>query len=206
MDFYGVSRLCTMDLDQHADCVYSQMERRQQVRQFAIQDFVIEADRLGPSPTESDRSDLSLPQPSEPFLLATEPDLEATFHLTAGDESGSLYLRPYSRVFLAEKFQVFGVPQLVIYNVEKKEVLTKHARFPKMKLSDDGQAAEDLLAGWEKGVASDFSFSDLFYAVRWSVGLSVVALSYLVAVNMGGMEDIVTKLSSQFTKSYIGMD
>ena len=184
--------------------VLYQVERRQQVRRFAIQHCVIDADSFSLSPSESDRSDLSLPQPSEPFLLATEPDLEATFHLT--DPTGSLYLRPYSRVFLAEKFQVFGVPQLVIYNIEKQEVLTKHARFSKLQMTDDGQEAEKTISDWEQGVSSSFTLSDLIYAVRWSLGLSVLAVSYLLAVHVGGMDDVMSKLSSQFTKSYLGIE
>ena len=69
------------------------------------------------------------------------------------DPEGSLYLRPYSRVFLAEKFQVLGVPNCAVYHVEKKEMLTTHARLELMK----PDKAQSTWEKWEKGERISFS-------------------------------------------------
>ncbi|GAA6026178.1 hypothetical protein JCM11491_000609, partial [Sporobolomyces phaffii] len=70
--------------------------------------------------------------PLEPFLLAGDADLEED---TATDSAtpDSLYLRPYSRVHLCDKWHVLAVPTLVVYHVPSREVLTYHARFDLLK-------------------------------------------------------------------------
>lgn len=89
----------------------------------------------------------------EPFLLATDPDLEDELHTT--DPKGELYLRPYSRVYLAEKFAVLGVPGLVAYHLPTAKVLTTHARFESLK-ADKGEATWKK---WEIGESVEISFS-----------------------------------------------
>lgn len=103
------------------------------------------------SSATNDRSDLSLSPPAEPFLLASEVDLEEDLHLT--DPEGALYLRPFSRVYLAEHFKVFGVPQLVVYHVDSAKILTRHARLSLLKT---GPQAEETLGKWERGESTDF--------------------------------------------------
>jgi hypothetical protein len=98
------------------------------------------------SSATNDRFDLSISPPVEPYLLATEPDLEA-------DVTNS-YCRPFSRVYLTEKFQVYGVPQLVVYNIEQQKILTKYARISQMK----GENGEAMMKCWEDGKSSDFGF------------------------------------------------
>lgn len=105
------------------------------------------------SPSEIDASDLSLPPPAEPFLLASDVDLEE--ELSLSDATGTTYLRPFSRVYMAEKYQIYGVPQLMVYHLGERRVLTKHARFSTIK----GDYGEDTLARWEKGESTDFGFS-----------------------------------------------
>jgi hypothetical protein len=94
---------------------------------------------------------LSPISPSEPFLLAGDTDLEEEVHVS--DPSGSLYLRPYSRVFLAEKFQVLGVPNVMVYHLGKREMLSTHARVDLMR----PEKAEGTWKKWEAGEKVEFS-------------------------------------------------
>lgn len=149
-------------------------------------------------PSESDTAPST---PTEPFLLATDRDLEENLDTHNHDT----YLRPYSRVFLAERWQIFGVPQLLIYNVAKRSIVTRNARFPKLDLDhNDGLDAEKLVDDWEQGQSGDYGFTDVFYAARWSIGVSVAALSYMVAVQYGGVDDGIGKLGSALIKSMSG--
>ncbi|KAM0756377.1 hypothetical protein T439DRAFT_376580 [Meredithblackwellia eburnea MCA 4105] len=184
--------------------------------------------------------------PREPFLLATDHDLESDLHTT--DPSGSLYLRPFSRVHLAEKFQVLGVPGVVVYGlgkrkggggaaeevdgvngggggganekeqgkedggdggggmglgtpflVEEGEILEKHVRIESLR----DQKGDERWDKWEKGEKTGgFGFGDAIVKLRWTLGLSAVAAAYFVAVRVGGVEDVVGKITEQVTRSY----
>lgn len=83
--------------------------------------------------------------PLEPFLLAGDPDLEEEVHVQ--DPAGSLYLRPYSRVYLADKWTILGVPNLVAYHVPSRKVLTYHARWELLK----DHKADATWAKWSRG-------------------------------------------------------
>jgi len=88
--------------------------------------------------------------PLEPYLLAGDPDLEEVVHET--DPAGALYLRPFSRVYLADKWTVLGVPNVVVYHVESQKVLTYHARFDLLK---EGKA-DSTWDKWSKGEKVEF--------------------------------------------------
>lgn len=93
----------------------------------------------------NESTDSGDPEPDEPFLLAGDDDLEE--ETSVSDTDGTLYLRPFSRVFLAEKLQVLGVPNLAVYHVGKREMLTTHARLDLLRPS----RADDTLERWERG-------------------------------------------------------
>lgn len=112
------------------------------------------------------------PTPSEPFLLAGDTDLEEDMHQT--DPSGGLYLRPYSRVFLAEKFQVLGVPNVAVYHLEKREMLSTQARLDLMK----GDKAEGTWEKWEKGERISFSASGEFESSVFERKLTLTACNH----------------------------
>ncbi|KAL8283215.1 hypothetical protein RQP46_005993 [Phenoliferia psychrophenolica] len=139
------------------------------------------------------------PPPSEPFLLASDPDLESDLVDPTSDPTGNLYLRPYSRVFLAEKFQVLGVPNLVVYHLPTGKVLSKHARFESLK----GDKGEEVWKKWEEGEGGEFSFKDIVDKMKWTLGMGVVAAAYVVAVRVGGVEDVLGKLTETLTKNYL---
>lgn len=68
------------------------------------------------------------------------------------DPKGELYLRPYSRVYLAEKWNVLGVPNVVVYHLPSRQILTYHARFDLLK---DGKI-ESTWAKWSEGEKIEF--------------------------------------------------
>ncbi|GAA5920271.1 hypothetical protein JCM1841_003011 [Sporobolomyces salmonicolor] len=137
------------------------------------------------------------PDPLEPFLLAGDSDLEEEVHQT--DPTGQLYLRPFSRVYLAEKWTVLGVPNLVAYHVESQKILSYHARF---ELLRDGKM-EGTWDKWSKGERIQFSVVDLIYALRWTISIAIVAAAYLFAVHSGSMPNYIQNWSAQLTQNYL---
>lgn len=87
---------------------------------------------------------------AEPFLLASDPDLESDYHLL--DPHGYNYLRPFSRVYLAQRFQVLGVPNLVVYHIDSKKILSTRARIGLLK----GESGERVWEKWERGEVDEF--------------------------------------------------
>lgn len=61
-------------------------------------------------------------------------------------------------MFLAEKLNVLGVPNVAVYHVGKKEWLTTHARIEVMK---DGKA-EGTWEKWENGERVEFGLNGEF--------------------------------------------
>jgi len=107
----------------------------------------------------TDSSDVPTPNPThqstEPFLLAGDRDLEDEVHHS--DLPGSLYLRPYSRVYLAEKFQVLGVPNLAVYHLPTRKLLTAHAKIERLSDRRGGGKAE--WEHWERGEKVELKWS-----------------------------------------------
>ncbi|GAA5991078.1 hypothetical protein JCM10908_006528 [Rhodotorula pacifica] len=136
-------------------------------------------------------------EPLEPFLLAGDPDLEDEVHHS--DPKGELYLRPYSRVYLAEKWDVLGVPNLVVYHLPTRRILTQHARFDLLKAGN----SESTWAKWSEGEKIEFGVADLAYALRWSIALAVLAISYAVSVRIGAIPDVITEWTTSFSKTYL---
>lgn len=138
------------------------------------------------------------PDPLEPFLLAGDPDLEED--LSESDTTGSVYLRPYSRVYLADKWTVLGVPNLVVYHVPSQQVLSYHARFELLRESQ-------LMATWDKwsrGEKITFGVNDLVYALRWTILFGVVASIYLFLVHTNQMPNYIADWSGGFAQGYLG--
>lgn len=159
----------------HADLA-TQMERRQQVRPSPpspLQRALI-APANSISYDSSDPSLLIRPEPTlEPFLLASEPDLEEEVSTT--DTSGTLYLRPFSRVFLAQKLEVLGVPNLAVYHVKSRKMLSTHARIEMIK----GDKADATWNKWQAGEGVDFAFGGAFSVFPRQEGADPVLLRRL---------------------------
>ncbi|KAM0786515.1 hypothetical protein ACM66B_001973 [Microbotryomycetes sp. NB124-2] len=164
-------------------------ERQLQGKQWLTMEWNDGSNSVVPSRSTSDQA--------EPFLLAGDSDLEEeTSH---SDTTGTLYLRPYSRVFLAEKYMVLGVPSLMVYHPGKRQMLTTHARFELLK--DD--RAESTWDRWEKGERITFGVKDLLWSLRWTLSAGAVATAYFTAVKWGGAPDVVQNVS-QHLKAYLG--
>ncbi|KAI5477141.1 thioredoxin fold domain protein [Pseudohyphozyma bogoriensis] len=142
---------------------------------------------------------------AEPFLLAHDPDLETSNEVPTTDPDCALYLRPYSRVHLAEKFQVLGIPNLVVYHLGKREVLSYHFRIDKLGNAKTGTGGEGVFEKWRKGERLDFEFKDLVGGLKWTLAFGAAAAAYLVAVRVGGADDVVSKWTENLTKQYFGV-
>lgn len=151
--------------------------------------------------TESTTSeeDTDSAPPLEPFLLAGDPDLEEETSLDPQTPI-SLYLRPYSRVHLADKWQILGVPNLVVYHLESQKILSYHARFELLKESK----LEQTFQTWSKGEKITFGVKDFLYALRWTIFFGLVSLVYLFAVNKGWCPNYVALWSSSLSQSLGG--
>ncbi|SGY14758.1 BQ5605_C013g07090 [Microbotryum silenes-dioicae] len=143
----------------------------------------------------SDSSDHGVP--SEPFLLAGDTDLEEDLHHS--DPQGSLYTRPYSRVFLAEKHGVLGVPNLLVYHLEKREVLTTHARFDLLK----PERWQGTWEKWERGEKISFSLGDVFGAMKWTLAFAAAGTAYLAAVHLGGAPNLIHGYTETLSRTFL---
>ncbi|GAA5825131.1 hypothetical protein JCM11251_006110 [Rhodosporidiobolus azoricus] len=137
-------------------------------------------------------------KPLEPFLLAGDPDLEEDLSLSTPSDP-SLYLRPYSRVYLAEKWNVLGVPNLVVYHPPTNKVLSYHAKFEMLKMG----RRDKVWDKWSRGEKVNFSAGDLLYAIRYSLAAAVVATAYLAAVRSGYIPDLVGNATESLTKTWV---
>ncbi|GAA5864900.1 hypothetical protein JCM8547_009265 [Rhodosporidiobolus lusitaniae] len=153
-----------------------------------------------PSSSSSSQSPLLDPQtpPLEPFLLAGDPDLEEDLSLSLPPDP-SLYLRPYSRVFLAEKWNVLGVPSLAVYHPESRKMLSYHARFDLLKAGKRERTWER----WSRGERIEFTTGDFLYAIRWSLGAAAIASMYMVAVKAGVITDVLGEATAKLTQNYL---
>ncbi|GAA5895781.1 uncharacterized protein JCM6883_001619 [Sporobolomyces salmoneus] len=135
--------------------------------------------------------------PVEPFLLAGDTDLEEETSLDPATPP-SLYLRPYSRVYLTEKWQVLGMPNLVVYHPETREVLSYHARF---ELLREGKL-ESTWEKWSKGERITFGVTDFVYALRWTITFLIISSVYLLAVNQGVVPNYIATWSSGLSQAF----
>ncbi|GAA6028756.1 hypothetical protein JCM8097_007380 [Rhodosporidiobolus ruineniae] len=137
-------------------------------------------------------------KPLEPFLLAGDPDLEEDLHASQ-DPKGELYLRPYSRVFLAEKWTVLGVPNLTVYHPPSRRILSYHARFDLIKPGRSDKTWEK----WSRGEKIEFSTGDLLYALRYSLAFAALGLAYLYGVRSGSIPDLIGNATASLTQNYL---
>lgn len=45
--------------------------------------------------------------------------------------------------------------------------------------------------------------ADLFHALRWSIGLAVIASGYAIAVRTGYIDDVVGQASAKLTETFL---
>lgn len=129
----------------------------------------------------------------ESFLLAGDEDLDES--VVAADAPGTCYVRPFSRVYMADKFDVLVAPTLVIYHVGTRTVLDRGVRAHKLRYGGEEEAAARWLRGERTPSLSAF---DVVQLAPWTVVLALVAALYAVVVAVGGEEFHVLRRLGQY--------
>lgn len=118
---------------------------------------------------------------TESFLLAGDTDLDKS--VVQEDTAGTSYVRPFSRVYMADKFDVLMTPTLVVYHVPTQRVLDKHVRLSRLRSS----RVEDTMSVWLDGrVSPSMNVVDMLYIAPWTVVFGFIALLYLLLLVIGG--------------------
>lgn len=129
----------------------------------------------------------------ESFLLAGDDDLDES--VVAADAAGTCYVRPFSRVFMADKFDVLVAPTLVIYHVGTRRVLDRGVRAHKLRYGGE----EEAVAHWLRGERTpSLSVFDVVQLAPWTVVLALVAALYALVVAVGGEEYHVLRKLGQY--------
>lgn len=129
----------------------------------------------------------------ESFLLAGDDDLDES--VVAADAAGTCYVRPFSRVFMADKFDVLVAPTLVIYHVGTRTVLDRGVRAHKLRYGGEEEAAAHWLRGERTPSLNAF---DVVQLAPWTVVLALVAALYALVVAVGGEEFHVLRRLGQY--------
>ena len=120
---------------------------------------------------------------AESFLLAGDADIEES--VVAADTQGLCYVRPFSRVYMADKLDVLAAPTLVIYHVGTRQILDRHVRVQKLRYGGE----EEVIAHWLEGNRTPgFNFMDFVQLSPWTVVLAILAAVYATMVAIGGQK------------------
>ncbi|WFD35413.1 hypothetical protein MCUN1_002267 [Malassezia cuniculi] len=121
------------------------------------------------------------PPGQESFLLAGDEDLEES--VVSTDTLGMCYVRPFSRVYMAEKLDVLAAPTLAIYHVPSRQFLDRNVRVQKIRYGGD----EELIKLWLEGKRTPtLNVKDVVLIAPWTVVLAIVAALYAIVVMIGG--------------------
>ncbi|GAA98400.1 uncharacterized protein L969DRAFT_332827 [Mixia osmundae IAM 14324] len=121
----------------------------------------------------------------EDFLLAGEVDTED--HLGDDDDQNEeLYTRPYARVHLAAKWMVLGIPQLVVYHIPSRKILSRHVRPRQI----DKDRVEQTVNRWLSGETNDAVFMEVVHQLKYTFALLILAVLYVLWVRSGGTDPI----------------
>jgi hypothetical protein len=120
---------------------------------------------------------------NEDFLMAQENDIDESLSKT--DTSGNAYLRPFSRVHLASKFNIMAAPTLCIYHIERQKMLDWNVRMARIS-----QHKKDVTwARWKRGeIAQSASFSEAIANSPVTFAIGVLALVYYLVLLYGGQK------------------
>lgn len=130
---------------------------------------------------------------SESFLLAGDADPDAS--VVHEDKAGVSYVRPFSRVYMADRFNVLLTPTIVAYHLPSGQVLDQHVRLSRLRPS----RAEATVERWLQGQASSsLSPGDMLYMAPWTAVLAVLALFYFVTVLVGGEQYSLRNLTAHW--------
>lgn len=133
----------------------------------------------GSSAESDDEGDL--PPGQESFLLAGDEDLEDS--VVATDNQGTCYVRPFSRVYMADMLDVLSAPTLAIYHVGTRQILDRNVRVQKLRYGGE----DEVITHWLEGRRTpSFGLMDFVQLSPWTFVLAIVAAIYATMVAIGG--------------------
>ncbi|WFD24150.1 hypothetical protein MEQU1_002847 [Malassezia equina] len=141
--------------------------------------------------TDMDELDQDRP---EPYLLAgdEDPDLATVER----DDQGTSYVLPFSRVYMADLFDIVMTPHLAVYHLPTRMFLDKHVRLSRISSS----RYEATMATWLQGEPSpSFNFWDMVSIAPWSFVMVFLALAYFLLVHLGGEQYHIQHIMARFS-------
>ena len=147
-------------------------------------------------PEEGQTDDVAPPSPTESFLLAGDDDLDES--VVAADATGSSYVRPFSRVYMADKLDVLMTPTLAVYHLPTRKFLDTNVRQSRLR----PMRLQNTMDIWLRGEPSpSINLVDAMYTVPWTVAMIVAALIYLVVRLVVGEQASLPSLVARFTET-----
>ena len=147
-------------------------------------------------PEEGKTGDDARPVPTESFLLAGDDDLDES--VVAADASGTSYVRPFSRVYMADKLDVLMTPTLAVYHLPTRKFLDTNVRQSRLR----PMRLQNTMDIWLRGEPSpSINLVDAMYTVPWTVAMMVAALIYLVVRLVVGEQASLPSLVARFTET-----
>lgn len=132
-------------------------------------------------PNETEKTTEGRLYNGEDFLEVDETDMDETLSRT--DTSGEAYLRPFSRVYLANKLNVIAAPTLTIYHIPTQRMLEKNVRMSRL------DPARDTWDYWRNGEkVPGLSVKDIFDRAPLMIGFTLLLLAYFVFIQVLGPE------------------
>ena len=140
-----------------------------------------------------DDDDMDQDRP-EPFLLAGDDDTDKA--TVESDTQGNSYVLPFSRVYMADLFDIVMTPHLVVYHIPSRTLLDKRVRLSRLRSSQ----LEATVETWLKGEPSaSFNIMDMFYISPWTFIMVILALVYFLWVLIGGEQYDIQHIMARFS-------
>lgn len=110
----------------------------------------------------------------EQFLLADDADPDDL--VVQSDATGTSYVRPFSRVYMAYSFDVLMTPTLVVYHVPTRRILDKNVRLQRLR----SERLHESVSVWLRGETSPpMNWIDVMYMTPWTFISAALLLLYL---------------------------
>lgn len=132
---------------------------------------------------------------SESYLLAGDEDMEKD--IVEKDVQGTSYVLPFSRVYMADLFDVVMTPHLAVYHLPTRSFLDKHVRLSRLGSS----RYEATMETWLKGEPSkSFNIVDMVFIAPWTCAMVCLALAYYVLLLVGGKQYHIQNILASFSQ------
>lgn len=142
-------------------------------------------------PDKEEEEEDALP---EQFLLADDADPDDS--VVQSDATGTSYVRPFSRVHMAYKFDVLMTPTLVVYHVPTRRILDKNVRLQRLR----SERLHQSVSVWLRGETSPpINWIDVVYMTPWTFISAALLLLYLGLRLVLGDQISLSHIWKQFT-------